>query len=84
MAPSSGESDGKDDLPPIPCQGGARLSGHEPALVTQTHPEPLETNGNSEADPAHESPCNHDQIMASISLTENRGVGSSILPLAIA
>jgi hypothetical protein len=26
------------------------LSGHEPALVTQTHPEPLETNRNSEAD----------------------------------
>jgi hypothetical protein len=31
-----------------------------------------------------ESPSNHGQIFVLGSLTENRGVGSSILPLAIA
>jgi hypothetical protein len=50
--------------------------------VTQTHPEPLETNGNSEADQITKVPATTEQIMASISLTEIRGAASSILALA--
>jgi hypothetical protein len=47
---------------------------------------PTETAGNQRqlaSRPDQESPCNHGQIIASCSLTENRGVGGSTPPLAI-
>jgi hypothetical protein len=52
--------------------------------MTTIRQKPQETTGNSWSPSVRKVPATHAQIIASISLTENRGVGSSILPLAIA
>jgi hypothetical protein len=65
--------------PPNGRTFGSRLAPRDP--------NPPESAGNQRLlmrSHPHESPCNQAQISASGSLTENRGVGGSILPLAIA